>query len=141
MKKDVDLPTSVADRLPAISTTEQGTAHSPGPWRARPSIPNMGLWCVYAGKHANHILATAGDPYGNDIAVAEANARLIAASPDLLAMLELAVAIITENGKLVFDGAHGAAMARMRAAIVKATISAPGSPAQSPTNNEVVVVP
>jgi hypothetical protein len=63
--------------------------HTPGPWVADVSMVSGRVKnSVFSGPHKNQILSTARDPYGDDNAVAEANARLIAAAPDLLAALE-----------------------------------------------------
>lgn len=85
------------------------TEHTLGPWRASPQST-----FVENGKPHGvvcHLAAT------NMVA----NARLIAAAPDLLAALDEAIAIITDNGRIVFDDVHGKAVTRMRAAIDKAT--------------------
>ena len=67
-------------------TNTKQTAHTPGPWNfGRTSLD------VYAPETGKHI-ATAHLPLGwlsEERAIAEANARLIAAAPDLLAALEM----------------------------------------------------
>lgn len=99
------------------------TKHTPGPWHSG-TVPHivydMGGWAVcntitYHGKHEK----------GED----EANARLIAAAPDLLAALHDAAALLEvytnttgRNGPNVTT--HGQALATIRegrAAIAKAT--------------------
>ena len=88
--------------------------HTPGPWESMP---------VDAGIHRFGIIC-ANDPLGtsaNDIAAVwlrggqqktEANARLIAAAPDLLEALQ-AVVRVADRSTVEFDAA--------RAAIAKAT--------------------
>jgi hypothetical protein len=64
------------------------SSHTPGPWVSAVSM--TGGIAVFAGKHSNHILATARDPYGDAKCVAEANTRLISAAPDMYVALEAA---------------------------------------------------
>lgn len=81
-----ELPTS--DRLGAISAAEQGEGHTPGPWEAKgcavegPGTPT-GRQTIIAVSRTQNV----------SVAVAEANARLIAAAPDMLAALEPFAAI------------------------------------------------
>ena len=58
------------------------TKHTPGPWSASPSPTSDGLYHVYKAD---------GNFLTLEDAEHEANARLIAAAPDLLAALEAAV--------------------------------------------------
>lgn len=62
------------------------TAHTPGPWNAEP-MTGRGAWVK--GSSGEWAALSCGDTD----ATAEANARLIAAAPDLLAALK----------KIVFD--------------------------------------
>ena len=71
------------------------TAHTPGPWYA---VRNSAFWEVnpqreYEDDHIPYTVADccASDPRNPDGGLQEANARLIAAAPDLLEMLELAL--------------------------------------------------
>ena len=59
--------------------------HSPGPWKAYPHDCCPGNWYFVAG------LLGLGKP---DVHLDEANARLIAAAPDLLAALKMAFAML-----------------------------------------------
>jgi hypothetical protein len=95
-------------------------AHTPGPWEID-ATSNVGAFEIWGGpldSNAPQICSDDGDL--NRPEECKANARLIAAAPDMLAAIKLAVAILTENGKLIFDGVHGAAVARMNATIAKA---------------------
>lgn len=67
--------------------------HTPGPWKPR---EHQDFWSVCEqGKHAPISLATVGRPYTGD---QEANARLIAAAPDLLAACKEWLTYIDNNG-------------------------------------------
>lgn len=107
--------------------------HTPGPWRvnvwdyphAKPPRKELNV------ENSENLLATlqcdfTGDnPYIISQAEAEANARLIAAAPDLLAALELAVRRISEgmHGKtdVLFEyGGDPGILAILEAALAKA---------------------
>ena len=93
------------------------TTHTPGPWhvagdtafdcsiRIIPSFPK-GPACIA------HAMATV------PATTAHANARLIAASPDLLVALEQVLPLVAQYVKLTTEGAHSYIVAR--AAIRKA---------------------
>ena len=93
------------------------TTHTPGPWhvagdtafdcsiRIIPSFPK-GPACIA------HAMATV------PATTAHANARLIAASPDLLVALEQVLPLVAQYVKLTTEGAHSYIVAR--AAIAKA---------------------
>lgn len=96
------------------------TTHTPGPWRVEgekdPKYPDLTTWCVLApNPDANKTNICYS---GNELTVVfntdhEADARLIAAAPDLLAALEALV--------LLLDTTKGLATYKMaRAAIAKA---------------------
>ena len=90
------------------------SAHTPGPWFAE---DDNGSWSI----HSDH------DTLGGCIAVAysfraEANARLIAAAPDLLAALRLIVHIADDPTAFALDGATLAVLHTARAAIAKAEV-------------------
>lgn len=60
--------------------------HTPAPWTAAASMVSGAVKnSVFAGPRGNCILATVRDPFQE---VAEANARLIAAAPDMLKALK-----------------------------------------------------
>jgi hypothetical protein len=77
---------SLPEQEQASRQPQQLPAFTPGPWEA--AISMAGIIAVFAGKHSNHILATVRDPYGEDKSVADANAHLIAAAPDMYAALQ-----------------------------------------------------
>lgn len=109
------LPT--ADRDPAISASEQGAGHTPGPWVANFSMVSGNVRnAIFAGEHGNQILATARDPYGGKNSVAEANARLIAAAPDLFEACREFVRKVD-----VGEARSTRSYAQMKAALSKAT--------------------
>ena len=92
--------------------------HSPGPWRAG-SVPAELRAEVYVkgGRHLANVYAATKTP---DQATADANARLIAAAPDLLAALQIIADSEELNGDTVvcdFDTLQSVA----REAIRKAT--------------------
>lgn len=87
------------------------TNHTPGPWAANPD----GL--IHAGKNRLHIAQAATIGMGH---AAAANARLMAAAPDLLAALRLILDSEETHGDSVvcdFETLQSVA----RAAIAKAT--------------------
>jgi hypothetical protein len=88
--------------------------HTPGPWRAarqNPS-PTTGEWMIAGGKPG--YLAEVRDCGSGDVG---ANARLIAAAPDLLEALQWAIDQLPDD----LDLDHREAMATARAAIARAT--------------------
>ena len=95
--------------------------HTPGPWRYCPN--------TYAkGRHVSHWEIYATEPVATVFAhllAAEANARLIASAPDLLAALEKALETIEGQAELLRHcGAAygiGATLVQVRAAIARAT--------------------
>ncbi len=64
--------------------------HTPGPWKAHPIETNYGL--PYTPVAASTLIAKVYSTAFGDHAQSEANARLIAAAPDLLEALEWLVA-------------------------------------------------
>ena len=97
------------------------TAHTPGPWRIDPQIAVMnnsktGMFQVAAEPLGiRHLIGVIGN--GIHPEVAEANARLIAAAPDLLAALG--------NGVFLLEARESSStekdwIAKARAAIAKA---------------------
>jgi hypothetical protein len=102
--------------------------HTPGPWE----IAEAGSWkdgkrtsTEYFVRRPGDDVAIASeiiDPANND-EPSEANARLIAAAPDLLAELERSIDVIQAlHGDVAWDTFHNNApeMKRIRAAIAKA---------------------
>lgn len=96
--------------------TQPTTQHTPGPWKIVPGVRG----------YEHSIMGTDGDAAcdvpetSHPTTTAEANARLIAASPDLLEVARFAVHYIESNtpGNQTTDLE---AVAKIRAAIAKAT--------------------
>ena len=61
------------------------TKHTPGPWHSVPSVPSEGFDCWWLMAGSRNIATISG--YQGDTEC-EANARLIAAAPDLLEALK-----------------------------------------------------
>ena len=94
----------------------ENTKHTPGPWMES----SFEVWSPLNGKRFGKVVANLRRAEAPDDE-ARANARLIAASPDLLAALN---ALRTANGSDDFEGWHPAfrdAIDMARAAIAKAT--------------------
>jgi hypothetical protein len=86
--------------------------HTPGPWHLHPTgRPNvLGLWTVFHGP---------GESCHNQICQAEeADARLIAAAPDLLAACQ-AILETLDMGTWLTGGMHS--VVAMRSAVARAT--------------------
>lgn len=94
-----------------------GTKHTPGPWKAFPSDPADGAECYYLT--AVELRGEIACIYGPQRDEQEANARLIAAAPELLEALEGLLAHLGPDGYI--PNAGGTATERARAAIAKAT--------------------
>ena len=102
--------------------------HTPGPWRV---IDGIGCGTIYSIKqetptHANGVLAAVlhAPDAKSPLLVAQANARLIAAAPELLAAL---ITILDTADMNFGPGDQGAkvgnkVIAQARAAIAKATL-------------------
>lgn len=91
--------------------------HTPGPWTQGTSNP--GRSCVWLDGNAEPENTMGPDNTWIDC-VSEANARLIAAAPDLLEALHLAVKM-AETGMCDFNPHDEYVMNKARAAIAKAT--------------------
>jgi hypothetical protein len=91
--------------------TENATqTHTPGPWRSE------GQYVIGEG---NQLIAVAGRSTEPEIRIAhEANARLIAAAPDLLAACELMESVYRQN--VVNPGEPSSVLEALQAAIAKA---------------------
>ena len=98
--------------------------HTPGPWVLKPARSIVGGWAVWAeyepGKHCQ---VADIEPWPNDPDTApesEANARLIAAAPDLLAACEALIDADSYDLKSLLDDALPAIIEQARVAIAKA---------------------
>jgi hypothetical protein len=95
------------------------TAHTPGPWKMvtapANSAPSAPLEAEIRGE-GNHVVARLGTLHHD---TAKANARLIAAAPELLAALEAAFIALGKCGGNRVGGIHRAEWELARAAIAK----------------------
>jgi hypothetical protein len=103
-----------------MDTNTKPTAHTPGPWHAECRDGDMRIIAVEDDQRIariNEDMIDANDmpSYSSE---AHANARLIAAAPEMLNALELALVTIRRLAKT--DSANGT-MDVVRAAITKAT--------------------
>lgn len=90
------------------------SAHTPGPWAYRPS--NSGHFIAGAGENSGYLAEVRQCRSKQDV---RADARLIAAAPDLLAALRDVVGWVPGPTAFFTDGSD-AAIKRARAAIAKA---------------------
>ena len=101
-----------------MEQTEQKTQHTPGPWEYEPS---PGTGCIYGKERNEHI--TICDPHAVGCStaddVAEANARLIAAAPNLLAACK-AIDAKQQDPSIFRLPGNCQEMTDLRAAIAKA---------------------
>lgn len=94
--------------------------HTPGPWTYEPVAANpkegISIWAAQAlGRNSNIVRCYALDQIG--IEGAEANARLIAAAPELLASLDECLEVVAECCNCLLNTPE---LARAIAAIAKA---------------------
>lgn len=108
--------------------TAQQAQHTPGPWRTYVRPGFMGQTCFAVLDEAGRVIAkTSLVSEPDDVALYEANARLIAAAPELLTELNLnegLLLILRDEHKLfspVFNEIVSTRLERTRAAIAKAT--------------------
>lgn len=94
------------------------TKHTPGPWTAAPNAESGGysIWCGADTPAEEGIAATLVGTENE-----EANARLIAAAPDLLAFAEWAVSLISAE----YPQQQEVWLEQGRAAIAKAKETTP----------------
>jgi hypothetical protein len=95
------------------------TNHTPGPWRE--ILPKMSSAITIYGKDNRPVCATFGNGSETTLKMVRsgetvANARLIAAAPDLLAALEYALSLL--------EGYPDSATDPIRAAIARAKVQA-----------------
>jgi len=83
--------------------TNQGkgkpVSFTPGPWQTKPESPYVPAQVWADGRQLAEV-------YGEDRATRKANARLMAAAPDLLEQLEALVVQIEWAGLIVPDGVY-----------------------------------
>jgi hypothetical protein len=91
--------------------------HSPGPWRVHEDDPKL-IVCFYEGNLKHPMLVAKSHNWGEP-EVSDANARLIAAAPDMLAALKLAEMILSTVS--LRTEMHAKAIAAVHDAIQKAT--------------------
>jgi hypothetical protein len=96
------------------------SAHTPRPWEAEINATTDGGWSVYAPDRSEY--AAEGDLVVLADYVTEADARLIAAAPDLLSLLREALARLNESRSTfgVQTVAVASLIERCEAAIAKA---------------------
>lgn len=90
------------------------TKFTPGPWSFVPSIPEEGVECFWIENGVQQITSINGPQNDGQ----EANARLIAAAPDLFEALRMIAARDAHRGTVLLDVEE---MDVVRAAIAKAT--------------------
>lgn len=95
-------------------------AHTPGPWRVWREV-GLEIFPDCSGTRIALVTNEANGPKGITPAMGEANARLIAAAPDLLAALKAFVDDVTDADHSAHDWSEQVVLKRARAAIAKAT--------------------
>lgn len=95
------------DRHTDADATQGGAKFTPGPWRYEPSTNNFGGYAIYGSdRRGGQVLPILGMTY-NWPQNALANARLIAAAPDLFAALQ-GVLRVADRKTVEFDQARAA---------------------------------
>ena len=89
--------------------------HTPGPWAV--TDDKLGVFSANMPLYQNKVIANCG-AVARERAENEANARLIAAAPDLLAACQAA---IEEQSIGMYGAISNECIAKLRAAIAKAT--------------------
>lgn len=105
---------------PAIRGANMTQVHTPGPWAIEKPFQEIGLYVTAANpRRTNPLICYLSELPGKD--EAQANARLIAAAPQLLEALEAAVQIIEQ---LIPEpsarGVAGVVLFQLQAAIASA---------------------
>ena len=97
--------------------------HTPGPWQARKD-PYCDAWPILAESTAigpsMRTVARVSAAHHGDSTEKEANARLIAAAPDLLAELIKATDLLDSVSRSFTDDVYSGPVAHFRAAIARA---------------------
>lgn len=97
--------------------------HTPGPWwLGRDPCHYDSLTSISGGSDSNGGIRSVAEVGGHDVDEAEANARLIAAAPDLLAACEAALVQVTRDNdeRGVPTNEHRGTQWMLEAAIAKA---------------------
>lgn len=104
-------------------TDTNKTAHTPGPWEVKDG-PWPGFLDISGPSFSIHVVTTASDLSHEDFSKRTADARLIAAAPEMLDALG-AVDDAADSMEFDPDSRFGEALTKVRAAWAKAT----GAPA------------
>lgn len=103
------------------------TRHTPGPWE-RGKVATHAVYIVQDGGERTQLATCIGDePFGWD--TADANARLIAAAPELLEACEAALEIVSiefERARQAEDFCKGAVLGKVEETIGAAIAKARG---------------
>ena len=94
--------------------TPRSDVHTPGPWTLRPSRKSKGAHYIEGGNPGWLVAEVSGQGDSN-----EANSRVIAAAPDLLAAL-IGMVEVLQPAEVDFNEMEERVMAQARAAIKKA---------------------
>ena len=96
--------------------------HTPGPWRVEHSTAKGYLYMSYLYSDEHHIISVGGSSISKG--ENKANARLIAAAPDLLAACEAVWQSCDREGRIMLPS-NGTTITALRAAIAKAKGTTP----------------
>jgi len=95
------------------------TTHTPGPWTIARPRHTGGHWSLCAVvAESGPTIAQHGVPFAHGEAEAEANLRLIAAAPDMLAALHTAAEWVASQGRVPGCAAAAESMGRVIAAAI-----------------------
>ena len=98
------------------------TKHTPGPWVAQPTVDSTCHNIFGTSKNQEYHIGTLQGGSRADVQIAKANARLIAAAPELLEALQYCLeAANAYEAKALYSGnLHEIVQEKARAAIAKA---------------------
>jgi len=94
--------------------------HTPGPWHFRVDPIHQGQYFIRVQSYGFAPLATVRGDKRSTLKDSEANARLIAAAPDLLEALKMAVSALERSDYIQMDGDSFDVVDEARAVIAKA---------------------
>lgn len=103
---------------PAPEQPNPATGHTPGPWEVS-TIEGEDVLMVGGGEDGSAIVADVRTGW-NGLGMDEANARLIASAPEMLAALKELLDQLEGIGIPEWSGAEGLCLTQARAAIAKA---------------------